>query len=112
MLFQRRCLSPNIELVKMRKPAQKLEKSSSNIVFLGVAGILLITAVTYIPAVQNGFVWDDNVFVIESPIGEFLQMRFIVIGLQRNLLTITPWFTHFFGLNIEFGAKIQYRIML
>ncbi|MDI6829481.1 MAG: glycosyltransferase family 39 protein, partial [Armatimonadota bacterium] len=44
-----------------------MEKSGSNIVFLGVAGILLITAVTYIPAVQNGFVWDDNVYVIESP---------------------------------------------
>ncbi|MCL6519435.1 MAG: tetratricopeptide repeat protein [Armatimonadetes bacterium] len=38
------------------------------LLLFGIAGILLITAIAYVPAICNGFVWDDNVFIIESPI--------------------------------------------
>jgi len=52
---------------------------------LGLAGLILLSTLPYLPALRNGFVWDDQEFIVKNqtireifPLGRFFQKQGLV----------------------------------
>ena len=52
---------PNKQLTK--KPVVKKEKSNTSINYGLLFGILVIALIAYLPALKNGFLWDDDDYI-------------------------------------------------
>ena len=45
-----------------------LDGRKSWLVFLGLASIVVITLLVYVPAIRGDFIWDDDDYVSENPL--------------------------------------------
>ncbi|MCL6519434.1 MAG: hypothetical protein K6T99_06340, partial [Armatimonadetes bacterium] len=45
---------------------QDFNKAERKVIVLGIAAIVIMIAVAYIPAMQGGYIWDDDVYVTEN----------------------------------------------
>ena len=97
MSAKRRKLVPDIR--KSYPKALQSERSSSHwLVFLGLASIVIITLLVYVPAIRAGFIWDDDAYVSENPLlrnlsglGKIWSLRLITKrDGHRYLTSYTP----------------------
>ena len=81
------------------KPSPKSKSASPNtLICLGVAAIVFITIIAYLPAMQGGFIWDDDQYVSEnlllqnvSGIGKIWALgRMATLDHRTHLVSYTP----------------------